>query len=240
MKYVQLDNAGEKVEFAKVTNRPEWMLGLTMEFSGPGKPQRNYLAEVGFAVIWGRARAMMEDANIPDEAKRLLYREAISHACKMDNFALMTIKGVTKTRYEHMFGRNPKFTAFLHTWGEAGVVKDKQGRSAKLWNKGSNGMFVGHAQDCAGDNYHMYVPRSNSIQTTRNVQWIKRMHYRQPVQKLVGTIDSIELVNRAGVIGKIQNNDRHQGAVRTDLEPTKDGKGEDRESKEGVNTIPKR
>ena len=135
MKYVQLDNAGENVEFAKVANRPEWMLGLTMEFTRPGMPQRNYLAEVGFAVIWGQARAMMEDAEIPDEAKRLLYREAISHACKIDNFVLMTIKGSTKTRYEHMFGRNPKFTAYLCTWGEAGVAKDKQGQSAKLQTK---------------------------------------------------------------------------------------------------------
>ena len=59
MKYVQLDNAGENIKFTKVANRPEWMLGLTMEFTGPGTPQRNYLAEVGFVVIWGRARAMI-------------------------------------------------------------------------------------------------------------------------------------------------------------------------------------
>ena len=70
---------------------------------------------------------MMEDTEVPDEYKRLLYREAISHACKMDNFAIMTIKGAAKTRYEHLFGQNPKFTAYLCMWGEAGVVKDKQG-----------------------------------------------------------------------------------------------------------------
>ena len=99
-------------------------------------------------------------------------------------------------------------------------------------------MFVGHAQDCAGDNYCMYVPRSNAIQTSRNVQWMKRMHYRQPVQEPVGTINSIELMNRAGVIGRIQGSDQHQSAARTNKEPTKDGMGEDK-NKEDTNTIPK-
>ena len=138
-----------------------------------------------------------------------------------------------------MFGRNPKFTAYLCTWGEAGEVKDKQGRNTKLQNKGSNGMFVGHAQDCAGDNYCMYVPRSNAIQTSRNVQWMKRMHYRQPVQEPVGTINSIELMNRAGVIGRIQGSDPHRSAARTNQEPIKDGMGEDKKNKEDTDTIPK-
>ena len=40
---------------------------------------------------------MMEDAEVLDEAKRLLYREAISHACKMDGCTLMTILGNTMT-----------------------------------------------------------------------------------------------------------------------------------------------
>ena len=88
-----------------------------MEFTGPGTPQRNYLAEVGFVVIWGQARAMMEDAEVPDEYKRLLYRKAISHACKMDNFAIMTIKGAAKTRYEHLFGWNPS-SQLIYTHGE--------------------------------------------------------------------------------------------------------------------------
>ena len=147
---------------------------------------------------------MMEDAEVPDEYKRLLYREAISHACKMDNFMLITIKGATKTRYEHMFGRSPKFTNCQCTWGEAGVVKEKQGWKAKLCNRGSDRMFMEHAQDCAGNNYCMYVPRSNAIRTSRNIQWMKRMHFKKPVLEPVGMVDSIELINKAGLIGKLQ------------------------------------
>ena len=82
------------------------------------------------------------------------------------------------------------------------MVKDKQGRKVKLRNQGSDGMFVGHAQDCAGDTYRMFVPHTHAIQMSRNVQWMKRMLYWEPVQEPVGTINSIELINRAGVIGK--------------------------------------
>ena len=68
------------MEFAKVANRPEWMLGLTMEFTGPGMPQRNYLAEVCFAVIWGASvipdsaqfSALVADAAPPDQVGSLM------------------------------------------------------------------------------------------------------------------------------------------------------------------------
>ena len=90
----------------------------------------------------------MEDTEVLEEAKHLLYQEAISHASKMDGYTLVTIKGIIKTRYEHLFGQNPKFTNYLRTWGEARVVKKLQGRKAKSCNRGSNSMFMGHAQDC--------------------------------------------------------------------------------------------
>ena len=84
-----------------------------MEFTGPNTPQRNYLAEIGFAVIWGRAQAIMEGAEVPEETKCLLYQEAISHTSKIDGYTLVTIKEVIKTRYEYLFGWNSKFTNFL-------------------------------------------------------------------------------------------------------------------------------
>ena len=68
---------------------------------------------------------------------------------------------------------------------------------------------------------------------------MKRMYFRQPVQKLVGTVDSIELVNRAGVIGKIPSNDKPQGIARVGQEQKEDDKGEGRENREGMKAIPK-
>ena len=65
------------------------------------------------------------------------------------------------------------------------------------------------------------------------------MHFRQPVRELVGTIDSIELVNRARMIRKMLSNDRPQGIAKVGQEQKEDGKGEGREDKEGANAIPK-
>ena len=65
------------------------------------------------------------------------------------------------------------------------------------------------------------------------------MHFQEPVQEPVGTIDSIELINRAGVIRKIQgtgqtpvNKKADKGAPKQDKEESKKGKG-------GTQTIPK-
>ena len=127
--------------FGHTVNSPEWKLKLIMEFTGPDTPQRNYLAKIGFAVIWRRARAIMEDAGVPDKEKRLLYREAISHAIKMDRFTLTNINGITKTRFKYLFGQNPKFVNYFRTWGETGVAKEPTGQKQKLRNRGQDGML---------------------------------------------------------------------------------------------------
>ena len=64
---------------------------------------------------------------------------------KIDRFTLIKINEDTKTRYKHLFGRNPKFVNFLKTWGEAGMAKQPMERKKKLSNRGEDGMFVGHA-----------------------------------------------------------------------------------------------
>ena len=37
----------------------QWKLGITMESTGQGMPQKNQLTKLGFADIAGKARAMM-------------------------------------------------------------------------------------------------------------------------------------------------------------------------------------
>jgi hypothetical protein len=36
---------------------------------------------------------------------------------------VVTVNSITKTRYEHFYGALPMFVQYLHTWGEAGVIK---------------------------------------------------------------------------------------------------------------------
>ena len=48
-------------------------------------------------------------------------------------------------------------------------------------------MFVGYSKDHDGDCYDMYYPKTNSIYTTRDVIWLRRMYYNLPVEEGVHT-----------------------------------------------------
>ena len=58
-------------------------------------------------------------------------------------------------RYEHFWGKLPKFVSHLRTWGEAGTVKLKNKHSSKMSDRGLVCMFVGYAKDHDGDCYKM-------------------------------------------------------------------------------------
>ena len=53
----------------KIANYTKWKLGITVEYTGKGMPQRNQLAKLGFADIAGKTRAMMIQAYLPEEIK---------------------------------------------------------------------------------------------------------------------------------------------------------------------------
>jgi hypothetical protein len=57
---------------------------------------------------------MMASANVPFETQFKLWKEAIKTAVNLDGLRLRTIDGVTKTKYEHAYGSNPKFANHLH------------------------------------------------------------------------------------------------------------------------------
>jgi hypothetical protein len=44
----------------------EWKLDIEFEFTARDTPQQNHLAELGFAVLVNRGRALMTRANVPE------------------------------------------------------------------------------------------------------------------------------------------------------------------------------
>jgi hypothetical protein len=83
---------------------------------------------------------------------------------------LRTIGGITKTKYKHAYGLNPKFATHLRTWGEAGTVKTKV-----------TGTLIGYAKDHEGDCYYMWNPLTNGVHTTCDIIWLKRMYYAKDI-----------------------------------------------------------
>jgi hypothetical protein len=59
VKYVRLDNAGENKGLKERIHGAAWKLPIEFEFTARDTPQQNHLAEVGFATLANRGRAIM-------------------------------------------------------------------------------------------------------------------------------------------------------------------------------------
>ena len=59
------------------------------------------------------------------------------------------------------------------------MVKTKSKTAAKLINKGTMRMMAGHADQNNGDCYRVWDPLRHYVHVTRDVIWLKRMHYKK-------------------------------------------------------------
>jgi hypothetical protein len=116
-----MDNAGENKLLAARIRHSDWKLPIIVEWTARDTPQQNAPTEVGFATIAGRARSMLQDANIPTGLRKPLILEAVKAATLLDGLIPVVVDGVCKTKFMHQFGYNPPFTRALRTWGEAGT-----------------------------------------------------------------------------------------------------------------------
>src|SRR5687768_5708534 len=123
--------------------------------------------------------AMMNGANLPRKIKLRLYSKAVETATLLDGLTQVEIAGETKSRYEHFYGKNPKFVDHLRMWGETGTVKTKSKRSSKMSNRGTVCLLAGYAVDHDGDYYEMWDPVIGTVQVTRNMVWLKKMYYKE-------------------------------------------------------------
>jgi hypothetical protein len=96
---------------------------------------------------------------------------------KLDWSKLIKINKVKKTRIENYGLPLPKFTQYLRTWGEAGIIKT--GKDRKTRNRGVMGMFMGYASNYEGDCYRMWHAKTKKVSKTRDVVILNRMFFRK-------------------------------------------------------------
>ena len=176
------DNAGENKLLEARAKSAAWKLDFKIEYTARDTPQQNSLVEVGFATTANQGRAIMHWANLPSEQRYKLWHYAFELSNDLDGLALTTVKGMKKSRYEHWLGRNPKFAKHLRTFGEAGTVKTKLLSTPKVMDKGTQCMFIGYAKQHSGDTFRMYNPVTSGVHTTRDVIWLHRKYYQDPVK----------------------------------------------------------
>ena len=67
IKRIRLDNSGEIKSLQKECNKEN--LGVNFEFTAPGTPQQNSVAERRIPTLMGRARAMLIQVRIDSKGK---------------------------------------------------------------------------------------------------------------------------------------------------------------------------
>ena len=61
----------------------------------------------------------MYQANVPEDARYRVCKEALQCATMLDNAVVIVINGVKGTRYQQLYDEMPGFVTKLRTWGEA-------------------------------------------------------------------------------------------------------------------------
>ena len=185
VKYIRCDNAGENTSLEKAAQ--EQGLGITFEYSAPGTPQQNGIVERAFATLMGRARAMMNQAGFTKTKRNQLWAEAASTATKLDN---MLVQDGTHS-YKKFHGTDPPYMRHLRTFGEIAVTtnhENKQGRS-KVDDRGRECMFLGYAENHAGDVYRFLHLKTTKIVLSRDVVWLKRFYAEHMKIKRLRVVD---------------------------------------------------
>ena len=123
-----------------------------------------------FATIAGRAKAMMNYANLNQESWLLLCKEAFQRATNLDKVAIINIDGELKTRSEDFGEKNLNSAgSFEH------LVKQAWSRLVKMKKLGITKLveclLVTHVT--VMDWYHMYNPKTKWVTEMRNVAWLK-------------------------------------------------------------------
>ena len=164
-KYMRCDNAGENAAGLKQVCDE---FGIKMEFTAPNTPQLNGVVERKFVVIRDRGLAIMLGAGLNEEHQGKLWAEAMNTATKLTNVAPTMATG--KPPDEMWYGEYQNWTKHLKKWGQIGFVTIRI-KQRKLDTKSIKCVFVGYADDHAGDTYRMYNPETGKVILSRDIKW---------------------------------------------------------------------
>ena len=121
----------------------------------------------------GMSRAMMLTAGFSQQDKRKFWCEVISTAAKLDN--IMVRKERTKPPFTLFYHDEPKYMKFLRSFEEMVVIAISDGKKmrSKLDTGGRTGIFVGYADDHAGNMYRFINIQMKQITLSSDMQWLK-------------------------------------------------------------------
>ena len=170
IKYIRLNNSGENKSLQKECEKQN--VGIIFEFTAPGTPQQNSVVETIIPTLMGRSRAMMLTGGFSQQDKRKFWCEVISTATKLDD--IMVRRERTKPPFTLFYNDEPKYMKFLRSFREMAVIGISDGKKmrSKFDTRGRTGIFVGYADDHAGNMYRFINIQMKQIILSRDIQWL--------------------------------------------------------------------
>ena len=115
---------------------------------------------------------MMIQADFSQQDKRKFWCEVISTATKLDNIMVRIER--TKPPHTLFYNEEARYKKYLSSFGEMAVIAISDGKKmrSKLDTRGRTGIFVGYADDHAGNVYRFIDIQMKKIILRRDVQWL--------------------------------------------------------------------
>ena len=127
-----------------------------------------------FGQLYGRVRAMMNEAKFPESLRQDLWTECANTATDIDNI----IVSDKISPYQAFHGSDSKIIKKLQVFGEMGVIKNHSIKfQSKLHDKGSVVMFVGYAKDHSEDVFRFLKMGTKKIVLSRDVIWLNKLYF---------------------------------------------------------------
>ncbi|KAL0294728.1 UNVERIFIED_CONTAM: Transposon Ty2-GR1 Gag-Pol polyprotein [Sesamum radiatum] len=137
--------------------------GILSQWTPPGTPQLNGVAERRKRTLLDMVRSMMSFTELPPS----FWGYALETAAKLLNIA--PSKSVPQTPYEIWHGK-PASYKYLRVWGSPTYVKRLVGD--KLDSRSSLCRFIGYPKETAG--YYFYDPAEQKILVSRNAVFLEK------------------------------------------------------------------
>lgn len=139
--------------------------GICAQYTMPGTPQQNGVAERRNRTLIDMVRSMMSNSSLPMS----LWMHALKTAVYLLN--RVPTKAVPKTPFELWTGRKPSLR-HLHVWGCPAELRIYNPHERKLDPRTISGYFIGYPEKSKG--YRFYVPNhSPRIMETGNARFLE-------------------------------------------------------------------
>ncbi|MGL4342651.1 MAG: reverse transcriptase domain-containing protein, partial [Lactococcus lactis] len=170
------DNAPEHYTFQQLI-KSEVQTHKTFQFTAPHTPEHNGRVERKYATLFGKVRAMLNEALLPAYLRNLLWARAASCASKVEN--IIVNEETEKSPHELVYGENPPWVKSLRTFGEIAILQvggTTKKIKAKLENRGIPALFVDYPIDHASDVYVFMKLDNRQIVLSRNYTWLNKLY----------------------------------------------------------------